>query len=635
MESRPLLRFGPFTLDGEAEELRRAGTLLRLPPQPLRILLLLAQRPGEIVTREEIHAAIWGAETYVDFEHGINTAIRQIRAALRDQAESPRYVRTIPRRGYSFVAQVERIARPEATPMIATSALPPPFVPPSLALPALSASPLASSSAPRSSAAPTRNPIAPRIAAIAAAAILAATAMLAVIVRSRPAPRDKAKSVAVLPFRRLGPPIAGVDERSFAEELRAILGRLPHSYVAVLDNHAVAGADVVIDGTVRQSDDGVRVLVSVTDAATKTQLWNETVQRPADRKEGIAVEVAHRVMHDVAGRFLPPPRNEPPLVTRAAPAAIALYRRARQMHSGSQPFDWLRTKELYEAAIRIEPRFAEAWSGLADLWGTQALRGSMADCDRAAARATECARRALALQPRNAEAHGALGVLAGQRDYDLAAADESLRRAIAAQPDYVDAHANLALVSAMRGQADESLRQYAAAQQLDPVGLDTSPGEALLYLYARRYEDARAAYREILAVNPESKAAAWGLLSTYILERNWSEATAVAAALRGVSAEGVPRTQKGFLAFYCGFEDFLREGRKQERFNDYFLAVFYAQLGDRDRSFELLNQAIDLHTPAVSYIMVDPRLDNLRGDPRFRAALARLKLGRPPDGTAG
>ena len=119
-----MLRFGPFELDPEGEELRRSGTLVRLAHQPFRILLLLIRRAGEVVSREEIHAAIWGDETYVDFEHGINSAIRQIRSALADNAEQPRYIRTLPRRGYSFIAAVEHVANP-AEPVVEPKPSPP------------------------------------------------------------------------------------------------------------------------------------------------------------------------------------------------------------------------------------------------------------------------------------------------------------------------------------------------------------------------------------------------------------------------------------------------------------------------------------------------------------------------------
>jgi DNA-binding winged helix-turn-helix (wHTH) protein/tetratricopeptide (TPR) repeat protein/TolB-like protein len=632
--SRELLRFGPFELDPTAEELRRSGLIVRLPRQPFRILLLLVRRAGEVVSREEIQAAIWGDATYVDFEHGINSAIRQIRFMLGDHAETPRYVRTVPRRGYSFIATVEQFARPGDLEMTSRAAPHPGPLP----------------GEERGLDKAPRLRVAQRIAAIGAAALVAVTVMAALISESRRSVDGKpstGRTIAVLPFRRLGPAIAGVDERSFPEELRATIGRLPRAHVSLIETAAAnrpqdlsAQADVVIDGTIRQSEDGIRVIVSVVDAASHTQIWSETFQRPATRKEGMAVEIAHRVMAEIARRFLPEPRHAPALETNVPPSALVLYQRARLLHSRSQAYDWMRTKELYEAAVRQEPRFAEAWSGLSDVWGLQALYGPMEERDLAAANAADCARRAVALQPRNAEAHSTLGLMAAQREYDLAAAEDALRRATTADPSYVDARVNLAMILAMRGEADESLREFAFAQQLDPITLDLSPIEPQLYLHARRYEDARARYREILAVRPEMTQAIWGLMYTYIAQKNWSEALALAKTLPqaqpvSVVSTTAPVTEADFLKVYRSFDTTMENGRRGGKFSDYFLAVYYAQLGKNDRAFELLHQAMDDHLPAVSYIMVDPRLDNLRGDPRFSTLLERMKLGRRPERSGG
>ena len=603
-----MLRFGPFELDPESEELRRAGLVLRLPRQPLRILLVLVSRAGEVVSRDEIHAAIWGTETHVDFEHGINSAIRQIRYALGDHAVTPRYVRTLPRRGYSFVATVERIARPgDEPPAPAPAPEPAPVAVPSPA-----------------PAPPAR--VSRRFVAIAAIAVVVITAMAALIAQSqRFAETARSREVAVQPFRRLGPPIAGIDEGSFNEELQARLGKLPGAHVSL-----TARANVVIGGTIREDADGVRAIVSLTDATTQTQLWSETFQRPSSRKEGMAVEVAHRVTCEIARRFLPPPRHEPVLRTRAAPATLSLYRRARLLHGRSHAYDWMRTKELYEAALREEPRLAEAWSGLSEVWAGQALTIRAEKRDEAATHAFDCARRAIALQPDNPEAYMTLGRLAASHDYDLAAAEDALRRAVAADPTYVHARANLAMVLAMRAQSDEALREFRAAQQLDPRTYDLHINEPLLYLYARRHEDARTRYREYLAVFPESQPAALGVLSTYIAQRNWREAIATARTLPKCPAIEVPATEAGFMTLYRGFERAIHNGHARGAINDYFLAYYYAQLNDRERAYELLQRAVDTRIPMASYIMVDPRIDNLRGDPRFNAVLARMKLGRPP-----
>ncbi|HEY0160022.1 MAG TPA: tetratricopeptide repeat protein [Thermoanaerobaculia bacterium] len=600
--SGELLRFGPFELDPDREELRRSGLVLRIPRQPLRILLLLVSRAGEVVTRDDIHAAIWGSETYVDFEHGINSAIRQIRFALGDRAETPRYVRTLPRRGYSFIAAVERVAKPgeSASVAVPAAAVPtPPAARPRLTL---------------------------RVLAVAAVALLVLTAVGALIAASRERPSG-GRTIAVEPFRRLGPPIAGVDERSFAGELRATIGTLPPAHVSLVVSDR---ADLVVSGTIREAEDGVRVIVSLADAASRTQVWTGTFQRPATRKEGMTVEVAHRVMHELARRYLPPPRREPPLVTNASKTAIALYRRARTQSARSQAYDWMRTKELYEEAVAEEPRFAEAWSGLGDVWCNRALRGPLAERETAAARAAQYARRALSVQPRNPEALTILGLIAAQRDFDLAAAEETMRRAVAADPGYVDARTNLSMILTMRGQADEALQEWEIARQLDPVMHDLAPAEAFLFLYARRYDDARARYRDILAVHPESQRAFWGLMFTCMARRNWSEAIALANTVRPDGGASVPATEAGFMEVYRALEPHLLELHRRDRVNEYFLALYYSQTGRPERAFELLHRAVDRRVPMMSYIMVDPRLDNLRGDPRFDALLARMNLGRPP-----
>lgn len=617
-----LLRFGPFELDPATEEVRRSGLVLRLPPQPFRILLLLARNAGEVVTRNDIHAAIWGDGTYVDFEHGINSAIRQIRFVLGDHAEAPRYVRTLPRRGYQFIGKVERVARPgEIVPVVEAA-------PPPVAIAAAPPPPLVS-----------RRRMTARISAIATVAVVTMLALIAIAQSRRstePAVHASGRRIAVLPFRRLGPVIKGIDERAFAEELRATIGRLPPAHVSLAGNseNALKRADVAIDGSIHQSADGIRVIVSVTDAASKSQLWSETFQRPLDRKEGMAVEVAYRVMSEIAQRFLPPPRHEPLLLTKASPQAVTLYRRARQLHSRSQGYDWMRTRNLYEEAVKTDPRFAEAWSALSDVWVTQSVFGPPSGRAYAAERAADCARRAIELQPANAEAHSTLGLIAAQRDYDLAAAEDALRRATASDPGYVDARANLAMVLSMRGEADDSLREFAAAQQLDPAMLEASSVLPMLYFQARRYEDARARYGDLLAIDPQSRPAIWGMLSTYIAQKNWAEAMALTARVGQIPIDGVPPTADGFRKVFRGLEPFMLDGRRRGSFNDYSLALYYTQLGEEEKVYELLHKAVDARVPTLSYIMVDPRMDGLRGDPRFQAVIARMKLGRPPVGAA-
>jgi len=593
-----LLRFGPFELDPQSEELKRAGLVLRLPRQPFRILSLLLARAGEVVTREEIQQAIWGGETFVDFEHGINSAIRQIRYVLGDNAEAPRYLRTLPRRGYSFIANVERVARPGD---VVAAAVAPVTV--------------------------AKKRVDVGRVSIVAVLLVALAAMSALVAQLHSASRANgtggARRVAVQPFRWIGPAAPGLDARAFAEEIGARIAALPPQRV----QHAGdVGADVLIDGTIRQAGGLVRVIVSGVDAKTRTQLWSETIERPAARNDGIAVEVAHRTMLELARRYLPPPRREPLLLTKARQAALAPYRQARLERARSKGYDVIRIGRNYEAAIREEPRFAEAWSGLAELRQEQSMIGQSSVRAEAADEARRFALRALSLQPANAEALAVLGFLAGQRDYDAGAAEDFFRRATAADPEYVEAHVSLASVLAMRGRGEEALRAYATARALDPASYDLSMNHPLLNLHARRFEDARARFREVLAVNPESPVALWGVMSTHIAQRQWAEATQLASMVRPVRVdEGAPSRER-FLRVYRGLAPFIEEGVRERRLSSYFAATYYAQGGDADHAFAALERAFEARSPLVAYLRVDPRFDEVRDDPRYRDLLVRARL---------
>jgi DNA-binding winged helix-turn-helix (wHTH) protein/tetratricopeptide (TPR) repeat protein len=604
-----ILRFGPFELDPDREDLRRSGLDLRLHGQPLQILLLLLDRAGQVVTREEIQTAVWGDETHVGFEQGINTAIRQIRAVLNDNAEAPRYVRTIPRRGYVFIAPVERIVSPE-------SGGPESAVPVVAAVVAPAAPPGRKRRARRSAAAVT-------IAAVMAIVLASSFAAILAAWRHR-----GAVTIAVSPFRAIGTKSTGVDARAFAEELEAAIALLPERHVRLITD---GRADIVIEGTVQRTAEGLRVIASAIDSRSDLQLWSETYERPAEWTDGIAIETAHRVELAIAQRYLPPPKRAPSLVTRVRPRALELYRLAREQ----QDHDPIAAARSFEQALAAEPRFAEALSGLSDLAGERMLRSRPPERNREARRAADYARRAIELQPKNAEAWSIRGLVALQYDYDLAAAEAAFRRAIDGDTDYAVAHFNLAATLTARGRFDEALTEYSAARQLDPARFGLHPMEARIYLCARRYDDALARYRESRAVSREDTALILGQIAAYAAQHRWRDAitaTQSLAELKDLPKDIVPATEDGFLQAYRKFEPFIREGCRNGTFNDYVGAAYYAELGDRERALEWLRISIASHAPSVSYALVDPRLDSLRDDPRFHALLRATKLGTRQDG---
>jgi tetratricopeptide (TPR) repeat protein len=420
----------------------------------------------------------------------------------------------------------------------------------------------------------------------------------------------------------------GIDERAFAEELQAAIALLPERHVR-LTTEPDGRADIVIEGTVQRTpEDGLRVIASAIDADSDLQIWSETYERPSEWTDGIAIETAHRVALALARRYLPPPKREPTLMTRASSKALEPYRRAR----AERDQDPITAERFFEQALAAEPRFPEALSGLADIAGERMLAGPPPLRAGAARRAADYARRAIALQPCNAEAWSMRGLIALQYDYDLAAAEDAFRRAIACDAEYAVAHFNLAAALASRGKFNEALRAYSIARQLDPASFAVHPMEARIHLYARRFDDALARYRESLAVSREAPPLLLGQIAAYAAQRRWREAIAASQRLaqqRKLPNPNVPATEDGFRQAYRTLEPYIRESCRNGTFNDYIAAAYYAELGDRERALAWLQLSIDNHAPSVSYALVDPRLDSLRTDPRFHQLLRQTKLGVP------
>lgn len=599
-------RFDRFELLTATEELRKRGTRIHLPPQPFRVLLMLVERAGEIVTREEIQEALWGSETFVDFEQGINTAIRRIRFALHDNAETPRFLQTLPRKGYCFIAPVERV---EAEP----------FEPPRL----VAAEKLGSIEEPGSAGEPRKAPQ-PRFFVVA---LLALTFLLT----RGPRPGEpvvapaRTVRIAVAPLIADRTPV--LDGRRLADELHSYLSRIQPQHIVVA---ADGPSDVRVETRLEEAEGSVRVHARLMEGGR--EVWAETIHRPAGDLTDLGLEVALRVTRGVAGRYVPPGRSEPLVRTAVSPRALALYREGRQVRNLPPPQrDLDRVLVLFQKAVELEPRFAEAWSGIGDVWSERA--GAWTGESRAVAltQARIALERALALDPLCAEAQNDWGRLLMQHDRTYAAAEEALRRAIAADPQYIDAHYNLAVLLSAMGQHEKAVVELRRVQLLAPAAHVPSPMLAMLYMMAHRPADALAEYRAALLLSRNPLDLQWAIMGAAIAAGRWDDAGRAAARILEEPVTLDPSMADRGAAFrreLRRLEPHLLERERARRTDTYTVACFYAQLEEPDKAFAALNRAIANQSMPAIFAFVDPRLESLRADPRFAESVEKLGFRR-------
>lgn len=614
-----VFRFEKYELRPDVEELRKRGTLIPLAPQPFRVLLLLISRQGQVVTREEIQEALWGSSTFVDYEQGINAVIRRIRTALNDHAETPRFLQTVPRRGYCFVVPVERIVPEDLTAALESMMPPAPFeVTQTLpfALPAEDVAPASRRLSPATG--------------LFVAMLVAASALFATR-GPYAAPEAKAAAgkplhIAVSAPRSEGPQAPSVDPRSFSAELRSRLSLIQPQRIALAEPGAEA--DLRIDSTLRNTVDGLRVDAKIVDVRTGASVWTENFTRARGELNDFPLEVALRVARAVGERYLPRPRQQPLLRAHVAPRALALYREGRAILEMPQPQrDDERARVLFEKAVKLEPGFAEAWSAIGEVWAIRAsVWMGMPSQNEAVEEARKATQRALALDPRISEAHNNLGMLQMQFDHQYVAAERQLRLAIEADPDYLDAHYNLALLLAAMGQHEGAIAEFRRLQLLDPTTHVPSTTLAFIYLMGHRFNDAHAEYHACQLVLRRPEISNWGMMSSSIGARNWDDATTALSAVLArpvVLARNSPDRAAAFRKELRALESSLLR-REHAGLDPYVLACFYAQVLERDKALAALDRAVKMKSLNAAYAFVDPRLVSLRGDPRFGKALYEL-----------
>jgi TolB-like protein/DNA-binding winged helix-turn-helix (wHTH) protein len=609
MEARHTVRFyrfGSFAVDVRTGELSNAGRRTPLRDQPLQLLLALLEKPGELVTREELTQRLWPAGTFVDFDRGLNKAINHLRDALRDSADHPQFIETLPRKGYRFIVPVEIVT---AVTLVVDGSEP-----------AANAAPAARSR--------SRLWVAVALVAVIGASFAADLGGIQRWVVGRPA--SHIASLAVIPLENLsGDP----EQEYFADGMtdalitdlakmgslritsRTSVMRYKATKRTVKDIGHELDVDAVVEGTVTRAGSRVRITAQLIQVSTDMHLWAEAYERDVsevlDLQRTVATDIARRI--NAVVRPLDRART-------VQPEAYGLYLKGRDAFHRYTSAGWQQAIEHFNRAIERDPQFAPAYSGLAETYVVAGAYDAIPS-DEALTRGRAAAARALELDERLASAHYVLATAHTWYDWDWKSAEREFRRALELNPnDALGRNWHGGYLS-LRQRHDDAIGEHERARDLDPLSLIVNTNLARALYWAHRYEEAIAQARRTLELDPRFGLALFWLDGSLRHLGRVQDAVKLRQTFTPERAQIIARTFER-----DGFQAILREcgAAYRNSGSPVVAARCYAQSGDTDEALSLLEACALRRCSALVNTIVEPDFDVLRGEPRFRRLLSTV-----------
>ncbi len=619
-----VVRFDGYEADLDSSELRKFGVRLRLREQSFQVLAALLERPGQVVTRGELRQRLWGDEVFVNFETNLNSVVAHLREVLNDSAEHPRFIETLPKHGYRFLAAVLDV---------------------DLAAPGT-----------ESTVAVLKPRPAGRVWVVGATlGVLALCAMLVALnvggLRTRLLGRagpPRIESLAVLPLANVSP---DSEQEYFADGMTdALITELAKiGSLKVISRTSAMGykktdktapqiaaelnVDGLLEGTVEREGDQVRINVQLIHGPTDQHLWAATYQRELPGMLALQSEVAQDIAQEVRASVTPEEHGRLAHARLVHPQAYEAYVKGRYFLNMRTGDGLQKALEHFETAIRIDPNYALAYTGLADTYFVLGDHMVLAP-DESFPKARAAAQKALELDENLAEAHAAMAVILYEYDRDWRGGEREIDLAIQLNPGYASARHSRALFLSQLGRHTEALAEIRKARSLDPLShrINANIGGVVLYV-ARQYEQAILELQKAQELFPED--ATVHLFRGAVFSAVGRHDDSVAEIRRSLALQPDVPTANLELA-----RTFARAGKRQEAKriiaavlkarNQYLpplvVASAYAALGEKDRAFAWLEKGYAEHESGVGWLRVSPAFDPLRSDPRFTVLLHKMKL---------
>jgi len=619
VQASRVLQFGAFEVDLRTGSLRKSGARIKLQEQPFQILAMLLEKPGDMVTREELRQKLWPADTFVDFDNGLNTAIKKLRDTLGDSADSPRFIETLPKRGYRFIYPVNGARAPAEVQALRMAWWRQPWAAGLLGFTALLAAALAANVGSLRDRITGRTGVGP------------------------------IASVAVLPCKNLtGDPeqefladgltdvltthLAQVKSLTVPSVTSSMYFKSEHKKLSEIARELRVQA--MVEPSVQRSRDRLLVNFQLIHAPTDRHLWAKSYEVDPKNVQALLPAVAREILEAMNAQVTLEEKSRLSSSRETTPEANEAYLRGRYHFRKGTDADRAKAHEYFEKAIEKDPNFALAYASLAVLRAHGGFFRAGTGPLEAHTQTREWAQKALKLDDTLAEAHAALAWIE-MADWNWTGAEQEFRRAIELNPNLPVAHTWYAQFLSYMRRFKESLAQAEIARRLDPASPDTSVHSAESYVNAGRVDEAIEFYQKVLELEPSYFVAHHSLARAYIEKEMYQQA--IEELEKAMALGGRDSLSLGVLAHAYG-----KAGQRQEALKLVSellqrpnrehvpplrpLAIAYSGLGDKDKAFACLETAYERRSGALWELNSQPLYAPLRSDPRFQDLARRIGL---------